>query len=93
MQQVVSDMSKLKRWSFFNVAILTGVAEIVWQATSWSRKCEVGCHHPTLGRTIILPANRVTAGLQHGSFRETRSQNGKCPRPGVPFYGFMGNVR
>jgi hypothetical protein len=44
-----------------------------------------------LGRTTTLPANHATANLQRGSLRATRSQNGKRPRPQVPFYGFMGN--
>jgi hypothetical protein len=32
-------------------------------------------------------------GLQRGSFRVALSQNGKRLRLGLPFYGFMGNVR
>ena len=91
-QQVSSDISKSKRQSFLNVRFLTGIAEIVWQVTRKKRKCEVGYHRQTLGETIVLPVNRATVVPQHGSFRATRSLNGKHPRLTVPFFGFMGNV-
>jgi hypothetical protein len=40
----------------------------------------------------MLPANYANAGLQIGSFRETRFQNGERLKPRVHFYGSMGNV-
>jgi hypothetical protein len=72
--------------------LLTGIADIVWQAKNWRRIFGLGCHRPTPGRTITLPASYARGGLRHGSFRATRSQNGDGPRPRVPFYGCMGNV-
>jgi hypothetical protein len=92
MQKLAGDINKSKRQSFIDVAI-SGIAEIVWQATSWSRIFEDGCHRPTHGRTTILPASHATSGLPRGSFRTKRTQNGKHLRPWAPFYGFMGNVR
>ena len=73
--------------------LLTGIAEIVWQATSWSRIFDLGCRRPTRGRITILPASHAALGLRNGSFRATRTQNGKHLMHQVPFYGFMENVR
>ena len=92
MQKLASDINKSKRQPFIDVAI-SGIAEILWQVTNWSRIFEDGCHRPTHGRTTTLPASHATVGLRHGSFRTTRTRNGKHLRPRVPFYGFMGNVR
>ena len=72
--------------------LLTGIADIVSQATNWRRIFGLGCRRPTPGRTTTLPASHATVGLRRGSFRATRTQNGKHLRPRVPFYGFMGNV-
>ena len=40
----------------------------------------------------MLPANHAMAGLQSGSSRATRFQNGERPKSRVHFYGSMGNV-
>ena len=72
---------------------LTGITEIVWQAIAYTKIFPIGYHRLILGRTTILPANHATADPQRGSFRATRTKNGKHPRPRVLFYGFMGNVR
>jgi hypothetical protein len=72
---------------------VTRITEIVWQVTAYSKIFSGGYHHLILGRITIMPANLATTALQCGSFRETRSHNGKSLIPGVPFYGFMGNVR
>ena len=69
------------------------MTEIVWQATAYTKIFLHGYHRLILGRTTILPANHGTASLHRGSFRATRSQNGKRLRPRVLFYGFMENVR
>jgi hypothetical protein len=69
------------------------MTEIVWQATAYTKIFLHGYHRLILGRTIISPANHATASLHHGSFRATRSQNGKRLRLRVLFYGFMENVR
>ena len=93
MQQLASGLNKLKRQSIFNAAIATGITEIVWQVTTYRKIFLGGCQRQILGRIITLPVNQATLGLQRGSFRATRSQNGKRLRPEVPFCGFMGNVR
>ena len=69
------------------------MTEIVWQATAYTKIFLHGYHRLILGRTTISPANHAIASLHHGSFRATRSQNGKRPRPRVLFYGYMENVR
>jgi hypothetical protein len=72
---------------------LTGITKILWQVTAYSKIFSGGYHHLILGRIIMLPVNQATLGLQRGLFRATRSQNGRRLMPGVPFCGFMGNVR
>ena len=41
----------------------------------------------------MLPVYHAIKGLQTGSFRVTRFQNGERPKCRVHFYGSMGNVR
>jgi hypothetical protein len=93
MQQLASDQNKSKRKSFFDIAIVDLITKIVWQVIAYTKTFPIGYHRLILGRTTISPANHATAGLRRGSFRATRSKNGKRPRPQVPFYGFMENVR
>jgi hypothetical protein len=45
MQKLASDQNKSKRESFFDVVILTGITEIVWQVTTYSKIFSDGCHH------------------------------------------------
>jgi hypothetical protein len=92
MQQIASGLNKSKRQSFLMLRKLIGIAEIVWQVTTCRKIFPSGYHHLILGRITMTPANHATLGLGRGSFRVTRSQNGKCLKPGVPFYGSMGNV-
>ena len=66
---------------------------IVRQVTAYSKISSSGYHHLIPGKTTILLVIRATAGLQRGLFRVTCSRNGQRPRPRVPIYGFMGNVR
>jgi NACHT domain len=68
------------------------IIEILRQVITYRKIFPSGYHHLTLGRITIMPANHATLGLDHGSFRVTRSQNGKRLSPGVPFYGFTENV-
>ena len=93
MQHLADDQKKSKRQSFFNVMKANWDHRDCLQVIAYSKKLSHGSHRLILQRTIILPANHATLGLQCGSFRATHSQNGKCPRTRVVFYGFMGNVR
>ena len=72
---------------------MTGITEIVWQATAYKKIFLNGYHHLILGRTIILPANHATTGLQRGLLKEICFRNGKRPRTRVLLYGSMANVR
>ena len=72
--------------------LLTGIIEIVQQATAYRKKYSGGYHHLIRGTTTMLPANRAIARLQIGSFRVTRFRNGERPKCRVRFYGCMGNV-
>jgi hypothetical protein len=72
---------------------MTGITEIIRQVTSYRKIYSVGYHHLILGRTINLPANLATPGLQRGSSKEARSPNGKRPRHRIPLCGFTENVR
>ena len=96
MHQVASNLNKAKREPFFDVVVagskLAGIFEIVQQVTAYRRIFSGGYHHLIPGRTIMLPANHAIAGLQSGSYRATRSQNGERPKSQVHFYGSMGNV-
>jgi hypothetical protein len=71
---------------------LTRITEIVQQVTAYRKIFSGGYHHLIHGRTIMLPANHTIAGLQSGSFRAIRFQNGERPKSRVHFYGCMGNV-
>ena len=93
MQQLASDQKKSERRSFFNVAKADWDHRDCLQVIAYSKKLSHGSHRLILRRTTILPANHATPGLLRGSFRATRSQNGKRPKPRVLFCGFMGNVR
>ncbi len=59
--------------------------------TSYKGIFEVGSLPPIHGKITISPRNRDTVGLEHGLFKETRSQNGKHLER-VRFYGSMGKV-
>jgi hypothetical protein len=79
MHQVASDLNKAKRESFFDVMIPDWDHRDCPQVTAY-KKVFSGGYHPLIpGRIIILPANYAIAGLQSGSSRETRFQNGKRP--------------
>jgi hypothetical protein len=78
---------QVKRQSFFNVAISDWITEIVWQVTTYSKIFSKWLSPPDPWKNHNMPANHATAGLQRGSFRATRSQNGKRPRPGFPSMG------
>jgi hypothetical protein len=60
--------------------------------TTYRKIFSGGYHHLIPGRIIMLPANHAIAGLQSGSFRAIRFQNGERPKSRVLFYGSMGNV-
>jgi hypothetical protein len=68
-----------------------GIAEVVWQMTSYSKMFEVGSLHLIHGRTTISPADRDTAERQRGLSEAAPSRNGRHPVQ-VLFYGFMENV-
>ena len=68
------------------------ITEIVQQVTAYGRIFLDGYHHLIPGKIIKLPANHAIPGLQSGSFRAPRFQNGKCPKSRVHFYGYTGNV-
>ncbi len=72
MHELASEVNKSKRRLFLILPLLTGVANIVWQATRWSRIFDIGCHRLTLGRITIFPASHATEGPRGGSFRATR---------------------
>jgi hypothetical protein len=92
MHQVASDLNKAKREPVLMLWRLTGITEIVQQVAAFRRIFSGGYHHLIRGRTIMLPANHAMAGLQSGSFRETRFRNGEHPKSLVHFYGSMGKV-
>jgi len=92
MHQVASDLNKAKREPFLTLSLLTGITEIVQQATAYRKIFSGGYHRLIHGRTTTLPANHAIAGLQTGSFMATRIQNGECPKSRVHFCGSMGNV-
>ena len=68
-----------------------GIAEAVWQMTSYSKIFEVGSLHLIRGGIIILPLDRDTAERQRGLSEAAPSRNGSHPAQ-VHFYGFMENV-
>ena len=69
------------------------IADIVtvWQVKSCDKIFVAGCLRLTHGKITILLAHRGIPGPGRGSFKATRSQNGRHPDR-VHFYGFMGNV-
>jgi hypothetical protein len=93
MDQVVTDLYKSEREPFFDAAIANWDHRDCPQVQSYREIFLNGYRHLILGRTIILPANHGITGLQNGSFRATRFQNGKHLMSRVLSYGFMGNVR
>ena len=68
-----------------------GIAEVVWQVTSYNKMFEVGSLHLIHGRTTISLADRDTAERQRGLSEVVPSRNGSHPIQ-VLFYGFMANV-
>ena len=71
---------------------LTGITEIVQQATVYRIKYSVGYLHLIRGRATTLPANHAITGLRIGSCKATRFQNGERLKCRVHYYGYMGNV-
>ena len=53
-------MNKSKRQIFHQLALLTGMTEIVWQVTSYSKMFGVGSLHLIHGKITILPVARDT---------------------------------
>ena len=73
------------------LSLLTGIAQIAWQVTNYSKMSDVGSLHLIRGKIIILPVDRDTPEQQRGLLEATPSKNGNRPDQ-VLFYGFMGNV-
>src|SRR5487761_1050512 len=71
--------------------LLLGITETVWQVTNCREISEVGSHPLILGKTSTSPADPGTAELGSGSFKPTRSRNGRRSER-APFYGSMANV-
>jgi hypothetical protein len=71
--------------------LLTGITEIVWQVTSYSKMFEVGSLRLIHGKITTLPVDRNTTERQRGLLEVAPSLNGNLPDQD-PFYGFMGNV-
>ena len=90
MHQVASDMNKAKREPFLNVNWLRSPK--LQQVTAYRKIFSGGYPHLMHGRTIMLLAGYAMAGLQSGSFRETRFRNGERQKYQVYFCGSMGNV-
>ena len=90
-QELTSEMNKLKRKIFHEFALLTGITEVVLQATSHNRIFEVGSLHLTHGKITILPVDRDTQERQRGLSEAAPSRNGNRLDQ-VRFYGFMENV-
>ena len=59
--------------------------------TSYRGAFNIGSLPPIHGKIITSRMDRDTSGLGHGSFKVTRSQNGKH-LDRVHYFGFMGNV-
>src|SRR6266566_2829953 len=68
-----------------------GIAEAIWQMTSYSKMFEIGSLHLIHGRTTISPADRDTVERQRGLSEAAPSRNGRHPVQ-VLIYGFMENV-
>ena len=90
MHQVASELNKAKREPFFDVVVPDH--RDCPQVTSYRKIFSGGYHHPTPGRTIMLPANHGIAVQQSGSFMATRFQNGERPKFRDHYYGSMENV-
>jgi hypothetical protein len=88
---MASDKSKLKRQLFLTFAIPYRNIEIGRQVTSCREIFEIGSLRLIHGKITKFPTNRASKGPQHGSFKETRSRNGKR-RDQIRFCGSMGNV-
>ena len=84
-------MNKSKRQIFHKLALLTGITEIVWQVTSYSKMFGVGSLHLIHGKITILPVARDTPEQQRGLLEEAFFRNGKVPDQDL-FYGSMGSV-
>ena len=84
-------MNKSKCEIFIKLSLLIGIAEVVWQMTSYSKMFEVGSLHLIHGRTTIPPADRDTAERQRGLLEVAPFRNGRHLVQG-PFYGSMENV-
>ena len=52
---------------------MTGIADNNWQVIAYSKISLSGYPHPTLGRTTIQLAIRVTTGLHRGLLKAIRS--------------------
>ena len=92
MHQVASDLNKVKREPFLMLWWPTRITKIVQQVTAYREIFSGGYHHLMPGTTITLPVNHAIMGLQTGSFRAIRFQNGERRKSQVHFYGSMGNV-
>ena len=73
------------------LSLLTGIAQIAWQVTNYSKMSDVGSLHLIRGKIIILPVDRDTPEQQRGLLHVTPFRNGKIPDQDL-FYGFMGSV-
>ena len=91
MQEITSEMNKLKRQIFRELALLTGVTDIVWQVTSFRTMFEVGSLRLIHGKITILPVDRDTPEQQRGLLQVAPFRNGNLPDQDL-FYGFMGSV-
>ena len=89
MQKNASDMDKIKRRLFLNVADWRTLKLL--QAISCSRTFGLGSPRQTHGKTTALCTNHTIVGPQHGLFMATHSLNGNHPVQ-VLYYGSMENV-
>ena len=90
MQEMASDMNKLKRPLLLRIIIL--YIETISQVTSCKRTLQVGSLRQIHGRTTISPANLATMEQRNGSFKVIFSSNGYHPAQ-LLCCGFMENVR
>src|SRR5579863_4354088 len=88
---MASNKNKWECLLFHNVAMITGITEIIWQVTSCGEIFNGGSHPPIHGRITTSHADCDTAGPGSGSFNGTPSRNGRHPDQ-VPFCGYMANV-
>jgi hypothetical protein len=71
--------------------LLTRVTQIVRQVTSCRGISNAGSHPLIRGKITTSPADRATAEPGSGSFKGTRSRNGRHQERAL-FYGSMANV-